>query len=46
MQSAEARQANSEFWALGSARLIGQQAVSAGVKQFSMTVWIRSSPDE
>jgi len=43
MQSAEARQASSEFWALGSARLIGTpQAVSAGVKQFSMTIWIRN----
>ena len=42
MQSAAARQASSEFWVLGSAGLIGPQAVSAGVKQFSMTVWMRS----
>jgi hypothetical protein len=38
---AEERQAANDFWALGSARLIGPQAVSAGVKQFSLAVSIR-----
>jgi hypothetical protein len=38
---AEERQANSEFWAVGSARLAGPQAVSAGVKRFSLTVSIQ-----
>ena len=38
---AEERQAGSEFWAIGSAGLVGPQAVSAGVKRFTMTVWIR-----
>ena len=37
---AEARQANSEFWAVGSAALAGPQAVSAGAKRFSLTVSI------
>lgn len=40
-RAAEQRQASSEFWVIGSAGLIGPQAVSAGVKQFSLTVWIR-----
>jgi hypothetical protein len=40
-RSYEARQANSEFWAVGSARLAGPQAAGAGVKQFALTVWIR-----
>jgi len=38
---AEERHAGSEFWAIGSARLVGPQAVSAGVKRFSLTVSIR-----
>jgi len=38
---AEERQANCEFWAVGSAALVGPQAVSAGVKRFSLTVSIR-----
>jgi hypothetical protein len=38
---AEERQASSDFWAIGSAGLVGPQAVSAGVKRFSLTVWIR-----
>jgi hypothetical protein len=38
---AEERQATSEFWAIGSARLVGPQAVSAGVKRFSLTASIR-----
>jgi len=42
-RSYEARQGNSEFWAVGSARLAGPQAASAGVKQFALTVWIRNS---
>jgi hypothetical protein len=41
-RSYEARQANSEFWAVGSARLAGPQAASTGLKQFALTVWIRS----
>jgi hypothetical protein len=41
MRSAEARQASSEFWATGSAGLVGSQAASAGMKRFSLTVWIR-----
>jgi hypothetical protein len=41
-RSYEARQGNSEFWAVGSARLAGPQAASAGVKQFALTVWIRN----
>ena len=41
-RSYEARQGNSEFWAVGSARLAGPQASSAGVKQFALTVWIRN----
>jgi hypothetical protein len=39
---AEERQANSEFWAVGSDGLVGPQAVSAGVKRFSLTVSIRN----
>ena len=38
---AEQRQASSEFWAIGSAALVGPQAISAGVKRFLLTVWIR-----
>jgi hypothetical protein len=38
---AEERKANCEFWAVGSAALIGPQAVSAGVKRFSLTASIR-----
>lgn len=41
MRLAQERQASSEFWAIGSAGLMGPQAVSAGVKRFSLTVWIR-----
>jgi hypothetical protein len=41
-RSFEARQGNSEFWVVGSARLAGPQAASAGLKQFALTVWIRS----
>jgi hypothetical protein len=41
MRLAEERQASSEFWATGSAGLVGQPAVSAGVKQFSLTVSFR-----
>jgi hypothetical protein len=38
---AEERQANCEFWAVGSAALVGPQAVNAGVKRFSLTASIR-----
>jgi hypothetical protein len=34
------RQAHSEFWAAGPAALVGPEAVSAGVKRFSLTVSI------
>jgi hypothetical protein len=40
-QLAQERQASSEFWAIGSPWLVGPQAVSAGVKRFSLTVSIR-----
>jgi hypothetical protein len=33
-------QVDGEFWAVGSARLMGPQAVSTGVKRFSLTVSI------
>jgi hypothetical protein len=38
---AEERQASSEFWAVGSAGLIGPQLLSAGVKRFSLIVSVR-----
>jgi hypothetical protein len=38
---AEQRQAASEFWAIGSAASLGPGAASAGVKRFSMTVYLR-----
>lgn len=38
---AEQWQAGSEFWAFGSAGLIGPQAISAGVQRFSLTVSLR-----
>jgi len=41
MRLAEERQASSEFWVIASAALVGPQAVSAGMKRFSLTVWIR-----
>jgi hypothetical protein len=37
------RQANSDFWAVGSAEQVGPQAVSEGVKRFSLTMSIRNS---
>jgi hypothetical protein len=36
------RQASSEFWAIGSAGVVGPQAVSAGVERFSLTVSVRN----
>ena len=39
---ARERQANSEFWAVGPAGLVGPQAVSAGVKRFSLAASIRN----
>jgi hypothetical protein len=36
------RQASSDFWAEGSAVLLGPEAVSAGVKRFSLTVSMRN----
>jgi len=38
---AEQRQASGEFWAIGSPGLVGPQAVSAGLKRFSLTVSTR-----
>jgi hypothetical protein len=40
-QWAEQRQASGDFWAIGSARVVGQQAVNAGVKRFSLAVSMR-----
>src|SRR5262245_26208824 len=39
---AEERQADRGFWASGSAGIIGPEAVSGGVKRFSLTVSIRN----
>ena len=36
------RQTSSDFWAAGSAVLLGPEAVSAGVKRFSLTVSMRN----
>jgi hypothetical protein len=41
-RSAERRQANSEFWAVGSAGFAGPQAANAGVKRFSLGFSIRN----
>jgi len=40
-QKALERQADGEFWAAGSAKLAGQEAVAAGVKRFSLTASMR-----
>jgi hypothetical protein len=40
---AEERQASSEFWAIASPGFVSPQAVSAGVKRFSLTVSIQNS---
>jgi len=42
-KSAQERQAGSEFWAMGSARMFGPQAMNAGLKRFFLTVWIRNN---
>jgi hypothetical protein len=42
-KSAQERQASSEFWAMGSARLFGPQAQNAGLRRFFLTVWIRNN---
>lgn len=44
-QAAAERQASSEFWAIGSARAIGPQAIDAGVKKFALTVSVRNRLD-
>jgi len=36
------KQANGDFWAVGSAVLLGPEAMSAGVKRFSLTVSMRN----
>jgi len=36
------RQGSSDFWAIGPAALVGPQAVSAGVKRFTLTVSVRN----
>jgi hypothetical protein len=41
-QPAGEKQANGDFWAAGSAVLLGPDAVSAGVKRFSLTVSMRN----
>ena len=40
-QMAGEQQASGEFWAIGPGRLIGQEAVAAGVKRFSVNVSLR-----
>ena len=40
-QMAEEQQASGEFWAIGPARLMGQEGLDAGVKRFSLTVALR-----
>lgn len=35
------RQTDGEFWAIGSAKLVGPDAVAAGVKRFSLTASLR-----
>ena len=40
---AQERQAKSEFWATGPAALVGPQAVSAGVKRFTLAVSLRNA---
>jgi hypothetical protein len=37
------RQAGSDFWVIGPAALLGPQAVSAGVKRFTLTVSVRNN---
>ncbi len=41
-RSGEQRQSTSEFWAVGSARLAGPEAVRVGLRRFALTVWIRN----
>ena len=41
-RDAEARQAASEFWAIGSPALVGPQAAGSGLRKFYMTVSIRN----
>jgi hypothetical protein len=41
-RSAERLQGNSEFWAVGSAGFVGPQAVTAGVKRFSLALALRN----
>jgi hypothetical protein len=36
------RQAGSDFWAIGPAALVSPQAVTAGVKRFTLTVSVRN----
>jgi hypothetical protein len=40
-RQAKQRQASSDFWAVGSAKLAGQEAAKAGVKTFSVTASMR-----
>jgi len=46
-QTAQQRPAGSEFWVVGSAKLAGQEAVSAGVTRFELTasIWDRLTSD-
>ncbi len=41
--AAQQRTIDSEFWTAGSAKLAGQEAVSAGVKRFELTASMRDS---
>jgi hypothetical protein len=41
-RSAEEQQANSDFWAVGSADLIGPQSLGDAAKRFSLSVSIRN----
>jgi hypothetical protein len=38
------RQTRSEFWAVGPAGYVGPQALSAGVKRFSLAIFLRDRP--
>lgn len=41
-KSAKERQASSEFWAIGSGGVVGEQAIGAGMKRFWLMVSVRN----
>jgi hypothetical protein len=41
-RQAKQRQASSDFWAMGSTKLAGQEAATAGVKRFTVTASMRA----